>query len=803
MKQQYKHNMITRSQRAIAYLLLVCQLLTSCGGKNTLLPRDPNSQLTTTVNEQQTICLDNNHPQLDTQPTNLIDGTPLKLGQPEIQFTWDKEQRLQAFTVDPSMGSMAIYVPIRIPTAVTPGNGDKKIVLSQLNRKQAEAVVKNFKWEVTKEGKLKERSMRLRGGMQDQPWRPNLRTASSGTAAGTPDEQSANTPSQSSDSRNGRSGGKSPEQEPDKASSQTKRVWRVGKQSLEQQSKDQAQVSPLSDSRTGRVVGQSCGLQHDSISPNVQQPTSKPTSVSQTAEQSPVKQPASTNTDLQQPKQFGPRQRKNSETSHGSQCSACSHTSDPGKYHKYHLEASKVIKKFFEDHFKTSEYIDLDKGIVTEQHPHYGIASTHNSKLAFIKDSSKGSHSLKKPQRNQSQFHGLNMVIASIQFKDTEDQEILTIKLYQKEYNAINKTNTVCEFIALDYDKYVLQTKDEKQTYRSNLVKQFDESIASLLRKNPNLLKQHSVKFRNPLLTEDGKSYADRQQVYNLIYSKIKDNLNPPAEGEIEASDSNLEYIIFQSIISSRRHSEEALANYMRSKDFKTQLKDALNEEIKRRVAMEEQQNYENYENLEDIIKFLRIQRINIDVHSTKESCLPCQVTLRTVQHSLAEMFFVGNKADLLGVAAAMQEEEDARKQVEVGLIVSSQITYPQGEKKYDDIPRIQYAGNNDLSKLKVAEKTKEPVTAFLDGVFETVEGLAARCNTSSHLAKLEEELEVTQVQLEETQEQLQQTQAERDKALEEAKKAKAELEELKARFAALNANTASSSAGATKIDKG
>jgi hypothetical protein len=33
---QYKYNTITKAQRAIAYVLLTCQLLTSCGGNTAL-----------------------------------------------------------------------------------------------------------------------------------------------------------------------------------------------------------------------------------------------------------------------------------------------------------------------------------------------------------------------------------------------------------------------------------------------------------------------------------------------------------------------------------------------------------------------------------------------------------------------------------------------------------------------------------------------------------------------------------------------------------------------------------------------
>jgi len=70
----------------------------------------------------------------------------------------------------------------------------------------------------------------------------------------------------------------------------------------------------------------------------------------------------------------------------------------------------------------------------------------------------------------------------------------------------------------------------------------------------------------------------------------------------------------------------------------------------------QEKQSYSPHDDLKEIIKTLEIQRINISVHSTKESCLPCQVTLRTIETSLAEMFFVGNKADLEEAQKAAQK---------------------------------------------------------------------------------------------------------------------------------------------------
>jgi hypothetical protein len=160
---QYKHNMIIKSQRAIAYLLLACQLLTSCGGKNTLLPRDPNAKPTITIYEHETTCTEDNELDGYPQPISFIDATPLKLGQKEIQFTWDKEEGLQAFVVDPSIVSTDTYVLIQNTPIIKDVNG-KLIHFSQLNKKQAEFIANGLKWEVNKAGELKENGVRLRGG---------------------------------------------------------------------------------------------------------------------------------------------------------------------------------------------------------------------------------------------------------------------------------------------------------------------------------------------------------------------------------------------------------------------------------------------------------------------------------------------------------------------------------------------------------------------------------------------------------------------------------------------------------------
>ena len=63
---------ITPSQRVITCVLLFSQLLTSCGGYETLLPSNPNAHPKKTVHEHETTCPDDNQLELDTQPATFI-----------------------------------------------------------------------------------------------------------------------------------------------------------------------------------------------------------------------------------------------------------------------------------------------------------------------------------------------------------------------------------------------------------------------------------------------------------------------------------------------------------------------------------------------------------------------------------------------------------------------------------------------------------------------------------------------------------------------------------------------------------
>ncbi len=95
-------------------------------------------------------------------------------------------------------------------------------------------------------------------------------------------------------------------------------------------------------------------------------------------------------------------------------------------------------------------------------------------------------------------------------------------------------------------------------------------------------------------------------------------------------------------------------------------------------------------------MKELGIDKVRIDVHSTQESCLPCQVTLRAVKHALEEKFFNKEVADA-------ERASDEIFQLEI----SSQETNSQDETKYSNISPIQYAGNPDIVKsvIKMIKK--------------------------------------------------------------------------------------------------
>ncbi len=112
---KYKHSTTTKAQRSIACLLLACQLLTSCGGNEILLPIDQQATM------QATTCIDDDRSALDTQPTSFIDDTPLKLGQPEVKFVWNDHKGLQALVGYPRIGPKAIYVPAKLPDTINPG----------------------------------------------------------------------------------------------------------------------------------------------------------------------------------------------------------------------------------------------------------------------------------------------------------------------------------------------------------------------------------------------------------------------------------------------------------------------------------------------------------------------------------------------------------------------------------------------------------------------------------------------------------------------------------------------------------
>ncbi len=133
-------------------------------------------------------------------------------------------------------------------------------------------------------------------------------------------------------------------------------------------------------------------------------------------------------------------------------------------------------------------------------------------------------------------------------------------------------------------------------------------------------------------------------KVYELIHKKIIEKLKE--NGTIEDFDKltqeekkEQKRLIVKSIVSSRRHAEEALAEYMRSNEFDEQLKNLLEGE------------------LTEQIKKLKINQVRLDVHSTKESCLPYQITLRCIKQALEEKFF---GKDVAAARTTAEEEKEA-----------------------------------------------------------------------------------------------------------------------------------------------
>ena len=804
--------MITKSQRAIAYLLLICQLLTSCGGKNTLLPRDPNAQVMTTVHEQQTICSEDKELDGYTKPTSFIDATPLKLGQTEIKFTWDSEKGLQAFVIDPSMGPVASYVSVKLPATIKLGNGSQPIVLHQLNQQQAEFIVKGLKWKANKAGDLKEMGVRLRGGMGKKgkdTGKGEVSGKGDGKGGASGKGESKGRTSGKGDGKKGKDSGKG--RVPNKGAGKKRGDHdKVAKQEQESQV----------DSRSASSQGK--GSIHEVATPGM--PSGSNGEKDANSNKNGVKTPGSVS--------------ESSVSEVSSRDTRHTDCSDDSQQEIYHNIVNGVVKDFFRDHFKTSPYLPnptlqkasetdtstdsstptmlkaSDTDTSTDSSTHTYLAKIHNHKKGEIDSHVKTRKFLQKHLVDQKtgQLRGLNVVIASITFFDKYNNEI--IKTYIKSDS---------DFLSPYKDKSITDKLFRKNRHEE-LIDEFNKSLASFLTKHPGILNP-KVKVKR----DDGKDAGEEEidnpllserkyNTTNLVYDEIKKNIikaldaaakdTKKYEGFKRIEDkSEEERIILKSIVSARRHSEEALSEYMRSNEFYNQLDELLKEKIKK-LGKKQADN-------QSATACLAINGIRIDVHSTKESCLPCQITLRCVRHALEEKFFGKELADAMEASYEEETKREIAEKQKVRLYISSQKGYDHNRKNTTsttpkakdqdefkdeyDFP-IQYPYSEDLSKIKLSDDDKKgmkgKLTAFIDGIWEHKHELDDSLNGSA----AQKEVVRLQTILEEETARADKAEEAAEKAREEAAEKLAEKDELikqlMAKLAAVQQATASSSAG-------
>ena len=682
MKYPYKNNMITRSKRAILYFLLFCQLLTSCGGNEILLSLETNSPLTNLIQEQQ-LCNDDSQPQLYTQRPNFIDGTPLKLGQPEIKFAWDKEEGLQAFTIDLSMGSKSTYLPIGIPSVINPVNGCNKIVLSELNKKQTEAVVKSFKWEVTKAGELKERGVRVCGG------------GKKGSDQGDVEKHY---------------------QDFYKFEFGTLGRWfYIGDDKNKWYFQEKDSTKCWKQSSTHNWVYKQEGDIRDSngwkhLHEQEYNQAASGSGLGSLQGQGSIDKAATPDKPSRSKKKGGTPSDRGSQGSRSSRDSRHTDCSNNSQQEIYHSIVNGVIKDFFRDYFKTSPYLpnptiqkasDIDTSTdssnptmqkvsdiesSTDSSIQTHLASIHNHKKKIINSHVQKNKLLPEhlADKTTGEPKGLNVVIALITFFDKENNEII-------------KTYIKCgsNFLSPYKDK-IISDKLERKNRHKELITTFNQSLFSFLSKNPDILKPKvKVKEDDGVEKEIDNSLLNKGKysgipVYDVIKANITKTLDAPATRQkyqdlkrLEEK-SEEERIILKSIISARRHSEEALAEYMRSNEFYKQLDDLLKE------------------------KKEKLNRIRIDVYSTKESCLPCQITLRCVRHALEEKFFGKDIAETMETGRAEEEaREQAEKKNKIILIIKYFFMY-RHRKAMITIIKTQHLL---LPKQKIRMKTKMNTT--------------------------------------------------------------------------------------------
>jgi hypothetical protein len=153
MKYTIKNN-ITKVQRSIAYVLLLSELLTSCGFKETILPNiqpQESRPSTCAVLPDTSLVASDSTFQLS---TTTIEGTALT-------FAYTPEAGLQAKYQDAIMPNA---MPVQQYPVIQDVTGLKK-PFSQLKKAEAALLATSGKWEVNPHGGLSYSGMRGRGGM--------------------------------------------------------------------------------------------------------------------------------------------------------------------------------------------------------------------------------------------------------------------------------------------------------------------------------------------------------------------------------------------------------------------------------------------------------------------------------------------------------------------------------------------------------------------------------------------------------------------------------------------------------------
>ena len=437
-----------------------------------------------------------------------------------------------------------------------------------------------------------------------------------------------------------------------------------------------------------------------------------------------------------------------------SQCTDCSPRSS--QHQDYHEPVLRAVREFFETHFKRFPFLPkIDITDITK-HPHYELACIHNSKKRTTEDTaiqSGQSYPSDMVNVDENKLKGLNMVTASLTFLKAD--QILHKKILIKCADIPVKQ-------AFGDENRRGNDKWEKKKYHDEVITEFNNYIANLLKNEPELLKE-KIKHKkvngkkrkteadtdipNPLLKEDGKSYDDTKKIYSLIKQEVVKILiaNNTIQGGRELTDDE-ERIIVKSIVSARKHAEDELSRHMRSPEFEEKLKKQLNDD----------KDYEG--DLKSLICDSEINRIEMNVHSTLESCLPCQVALRAVRQYLEEKLFPPEEAQAREAAA---EEEDLRNPVKERVIlrISSQQEYQkQNKSKYiydEDLKAIQYEATGILSDAKFEEGNEVKVheaTGFMNGPFDRMSNLAESASGSANsqqVKDLQQEVKVLKTTLE------------------------------------------------------